>query len=887
MVELPASAASLCPVCLQRIEGNLVRRGDAVLLEKHCADHGHFAATVWRGEPRFESWFRPKLPYYGGHRRSTGRGCPFDCGLCEHHTQRTCTALVEITSRCNLGCPVCFADSDGSGKDVDLAILERMFAQVMERTGGCNLQLSGGEPTVRSDLPEIIRMARGAGFQFVQLNTNGLRLADDPGLAASLRDAGLSSVFLQFDGVRDEVFTALRGRKLLRRKRQAIDHLAEADLGVVLVPTVVRGLNMDQLWDIVRFGLERQPNVRGVHFQPIGYFGRFPADFSPDHVTLPELMQSLCSQSGGLLRMEDFRPPGCEHALCSFSAKYLTEEDGRLVRLGKSCDCSPQPAEAGALTAIGVTARQWGPVKSERSVEAVRQEDDLTRFLHRARSHTFSISAMAFQDCWSVNLERLQGCCIHVARPDGGLVPFCSFNLTAANGATLPGGRQPERNGPSPQFLPLPVKRTTVDGLVARGLGLSRPLERRQLEQALMEALRRTVKRALAGSSLYRERLSGLDPATLRTRDDLRGIPLLSAADVVSFGHRLLCVSQGLVARVITLRTSGSTGTPKRLFFTAADLQGTMDFFFHGMLTLIKKDARVLVLLPHDQPDSVGELLLRALRQGGIEASGCWPPPLTDAAKQLLRKRRISDVVGLPQHLLALSLESDRGQLRSMLLCSDYAPFALRRRIEENCGCETFLHYGATETGLGGAVECGVHDGCHIRESELLVEIIDPLTGTILSDGEQGEIVVTTLGRQAMPLLRYRTGDLAVLDRSACSCGGVTARLCAIRGRRNGCIPAGGGLLRSQDLDDHLFQISGLLDYRAVLAGQKPERLQVDFLAVSGVEETAAKIERLLLQVPVIRDSLAGGDLIIGELRRVESFAATHTVKRTIVDRRP
>jgi uncharacterized radical SAM superfamily Fe-S cluster-containing enzyme len=459
MSKMLGAVQSVCPECLRRIEGALLADGDEVRLAKTCPDHGSFSTVIWRGEPAFSGWVRPKIPFGGGLRETVGQGCPFDCGLCARHAQRTCTALVEITTRCNLRCPVCFADSGEGGADPDHETLARMFDQVMARTGGCNLQLSGGEPTVRSDLPEIVRLARRAGFGFVQLNTNGLRLAEDPQLAGVLAEAGLTSIFLQFDGVDDEVYRLLRGRELFEVKCRAVDQAAAAGLGIVLVPTVRRGVNTDQLWDVVRFGLERQPFVRGVHFQPMSYFGRYPADFMPDHVTLPELMTGLAEQSGGLVAVSDFLPPGCEHALCSFSGKFMTREDGAFVRLGNAaCDCAPAPAELGALKSIGVTARQWSapaahpplPPSPTNQVgqgaagdvsSATSAQNDLDRFLARARTHTFTISAMAFQDAWSLNLERLQGCCIHVAQRDGRLVPFCAYNLTSRHGQTLYRGR--------------------------------------------------------------------------------------------------------------------------------------------------------------------------------------------------------------------------------------------------------------------------------------------------------------------------------------------------------------------------------------------------------------------------------------------------------------
>ncbi len=876
MTKVLGPVESVCPDCLTRLTGRLIEHENSIRLEKTCPEHGPSAATIWRGEPSFLSWFRPKLPFHGGNRRPTGRGCPFDCGLCADHGQRTCTALVEVTSRCNLACPVCFADSGGTATDLAPDILARMFDRIMAQTGGCNLQLSGGEPTVRTDLPLLVGLAKKAGFTFIQLNSNGLAFADDPDLASRLHDRGLSSVFLQFDGLRDEIFARLRGRRLLDVKLLAIDRLTEAGLGIVLVPTVVRDINFDQLGELVRFGLDRQPHVRGVHFQPISYFGRFPASFTPDHVTLPEIMQGLADQSYGLLRLEDFRPPGCEHALCSFSARYLVHEDGDLQRLGSaSCDCSPRPAEQGALTAIEVTARQWSAAPRANDC-APASDDDLDRFLRRARSHVFAVSAMAFQDAWSLNLERLHGCCIHVAQPDGRLIPFCSFNLTARNGRPL---HRPRPQAPRKE-------KTPVDALVAGRLGLTGLQAREPLEQAQTASLRRTLCHAMAHSPFYRRHLDGLDPESLQGPFDLARLPLLTVDDIVHRGHLLLSVSQSLVSRVVTLQTSGSTGSPKRLSFTAADLAATSEFFLHGMHSLIGDDARVLVLLPFTQPDSVGDLLIRSLQGGGITACGLWPPePLTVMAA-MVRRQQLTCAVGLPQHLLALAEAVGPGALKSMLLCSDYAAPALRKRIEEACRCETFLHYGTTESGLGGAVECREHHGCHIRESELLVEVIDPVTCRILPDGEIGEVVLTTLGREAMPLIRYRTGDMAAIDRSPCSCGGVTARLDRIRGRLTGCRLANGGMLFSQAADDLLFTVPGLLDYRLTLERSRVDRLDVEFVACKDTQSTEKEIQRLLLQIPAIGQSLAERGLTLGTIRRVDGFGANHTVKRTILDLR-
>lgn len=429
------------------------------------------------------------------------------------------------------------------------------------------------------------------------------------------------------------------------------------------------------------------------------------------------------------------------------------------------------------------------------------------------------------------------------------------------------------------------MNRTPVDNLTARRLGLRENMTAGEMEQAQLRALRATLDHAVRHSPFYREYLAHLGPGIPESLSDLRKLPFLTREDIITQGNRLLSVSQSRVARIITMQTSGSTGLPKRFSFTAEDLASTSDFFLHGMYSLIDGDDRVLVLLPYLQPASVGELLIAALAGDGIYAEGLWPPESSLMAEKI-RAGRFTCVVGLPQHLLAVSAVVPWGQLKSMLLCSDYASPALRWRIEENCGCETFLHYGATESGLGGAVECFAHDGCHLRGSDLLVEIVDPETGHQLADGESGEVVLTTLDREAMPLIRYRTGDIAILDRSRCICGGVTARLKAIRGRLEGCRLASGMVLYSQDIDDYLFQVPGLLDYRLRLDTMDVDRLHLDFQAVPKSRRLAKDLVRTIRQIPAIRDSLADGSLVLGDVQQVECFSAIHTIKRTILDQR-
>lgn len=402
-----------------------------------------------------------------------------------------------------------------------------------------------------------------------------------------------------------------------------------------------------------------------------------------------------------------------------------------------------------------------------------------------------------------------------------------------------------------------------------------------------MASLRRTVAHALNKSPWYGERLAGIDPRSLDSRADLARLPLMNDADVAAHGPRMICVPQGEVARIVTLQTSGSTGAPKRLHFTRTDLDGTEDFFLHGMRNLVGLSDRVLALLPFSQPDSTGDLLIRALARGGVRCAGQWPPAAPPEVASLVRSEGYSCVAGLPQHLLALAEALPHGLVKTMLLCSDYAAPALRGRIEESCGCETFLHYGTTETGLGGGVECAAHDGCHVRESELLVEIVCPESGEPVPEDEVGEVVVTTLGRQAMPLVRYRTGDLARLTTRPCVCGGLTARLYDIAGRRRACVLRGGFSVTSRELDDRIFGVEGLMDYRATLdTDNGRERLVIEFLAAEGHDRLEGDVAGAVKRVPAVAVALEFGTLVLGPMRRVEAFSPSHTIKRGISDQR-
>uniref|UniRef100_B8DJZ7 Coenzyme F390 synthetase-like protein n=1 Tax=Nitratidesulfovibrio vulgaris (strain DSM 19637 / Miyazaki F) TaxID=883 RepID=B8DJZ7_NITV9 len=304
------------------------------------------------------------------------------------------------------------------------------------------------------------------------------------------------------------------------------------------------------------------------------------------------------------------------------------------------------------------------------------------------------------------------------------------------------------------------------------------------------DLLREAVRRAL-DAPFYRDRLGGLPLP--RSLDELSGLPFTTPDDLREGGDALLRVADDAVARIVTLPTSGSTGAPKRLRFSVADIERTVDFFAVGMTTLCRPGDVVAIFMPGQRPDSVGDLLDRGLRRAGMQP--VLLPPAASGAEHAARlaqggaqvfvatptqARAIADAV-LADAMLAGQGPAPRP--RACLLSAEATPPETADRVRAALGCEVFDHWGMTETGYGGGVECAAHHGFHLREADIHVEIVHPLTGAPLPDGQTGEVVVTTLAAEAMVLLRYRTGDAAAMLPPPCLCGSPLRRLGPVLGR--------------------------------------------------------------------------------------------------------
>ena len=332
------------------------------------------------------------------------------------------------------------------------------------------------------------------------------------------------------------------------------------------------------------------------------------------------------------------------------------------------------------------------------------------------------------------------------------------------------------------------IPRIPYDTWMAHRLGLEK-LTREDLCAHQLERLNRTLVRAKALSPFYSRHLANITRFPLQSLEEVADLPFTTPQDVRERGLSMLCVGQGEISRVVTLSTSGTTGEPKQLQFTGDDQDLTLGIFQSSMEQVARPGEACFVLLPCSTPGGVGDLLCTAIRKLGARpiAHGA----ISNLKETALRmaKEASCTLVGIPAQVLALARYCEaRGidvHVRSALLCTDYVSRAIACALKDIWICPVFEYYGMTEACYAGGMECAAHDGCHMHETDLLVEIVDPQSGRVLPDGEEGEVVITSLLRRGMPLIRYRTGDISRILPDPCPCGSVLRRLEKIRRRRH------------------------------------------------------------------------------------------------------
>lgn len=458
---------SLCPECLKVIDATIYEDDGKVFIKKTCSEHGFYQELYWSD---YNEYVRAEKFRYEGDglenpRTEKNLGCPYDCGICPEHKSHTSLAIIDITNRCNLKCPVCFANASAAGYVYEPSAEEvtAMLKNLHDNkpVPATALQFSGGEPTIRNELFDFIRKAKEVGFKHVEVNTNGVRIAQDLEYAKKLKEAGVSTIYLQFDGLTSDVYKFIRGLDLLEIKMKAIENLRQAGYtSIVLVVTLVKGVNDHQLGDIIKFAAKNFDVIRCVNVQPVSLCGRLPQqEREKMRITITDFMRLVEEQTSGEIKTSDFYPVP---VVVPVSKAVGALKDKRYVEFTTHPHC-------GMATFVFIEKGKMVPITRygniEKFVESLRQVyTDATKgdkskakirlagavrhikfsFLRKyvfkvlskgdysslgdfARS-ALMISSMHFMDPYNFDVERVQRCGIHYAIPDGRIIPFCAMN---------------------------------------------------------------------------------------------------------------------------------------------------------------------------------------------------------------------------------------------------------------------------------------------------------------------------------------------------------------------------------------------------------------------------------------------------------------------------
>lgn len=488
--ELPCSTESLCPVCLKLVDAELYEEKNQVFMNKACNDHGAFNELISSDAEFFKKmrrihYERPQR-VENPHCKNTS-GCPYGCGLCDRHLSTPVMMNIDLTNRCNLNCPICFASSNTTGRlcEITLEQLDMILDDAMHirpYPPEC-IQLAGGEPTVHKDFIEAVRHVKASGVTHVQVASNGLKFSQSFEFTQAASEAGLDEVYLQFDGLSDDIYQKTRGRKLLEVKFKAIEHIKKANMRVVLVPTLVKGLNDNQVGDITRFAISNIDVISSISWQPVAITGRIDETKRREmRYTTSDLARGLQKQYGFIDMYRDWFPFSIVepfirlievttkklHMHCSAHphcgcATYLVVDKQRntAVPLPAFIDIEPSMETLDKM-ATRIEKHSWAKnismlqamhelkkhFHTARAPEgwgfdnflefmrnfaepAEQYSKDKPAYMEKLRNQRFGMLLMAsmhFQDSYNYELDRSRHCVISYAAPDGKFYPFCTWN---------------------------------------------------------------------------------------------------------------------------------------------------------------------------------------------------------------------------------------------------------------------------------------------------------------------------------------------------------------------------------------------------------------------------------------------------------------------------
>ncbi len=477
---LPKWVESLCPECRKVTPARLYEEDGAVWMEKTCPEHGYVKDLYWSDVKLYlkaEKWYFGDGKGLSNPIVKNAKVCPQSCGLCNMHASHTGLGNIDLTNRCNLTCPICFANANVQGY-----VSEPSYEEVVgmlkcyreERpVAGRMVQFSGGEPTLHPRFLDVLSAARDLGFSHVQIATNGIKFRDLD-FAEKAAEAGLHTLYLQFDGVTEDCYKQTRGRPLLDTKMRAIENVRKAGMKIVFVPTIVNTINDDQVGPILRFAIDNIDVISGISYQPVCFTGRIDAaERAKLRFTMPDLAFRVQEQTGlaeaykdwypltcvapfsaltGALRGEEFVHLSC-HPHCSLGTYFFVGPEGQAIPVTRFLDVEKLFLEMDKLARSTTTTKHktYTKVKTlhylKKYFDQSNAPDGLTftRYLQTldglmdkkhgrgAKDGTYTyktlmVAGMHFMDCYNYQVERVKRCVIHYSAPDGRLYPFCSYN---------------------------------------------------------------------------------------------------------------------------------------------------------------------------------------------------------------------------------------------------------------------------------------------------------------------------------------------------------------------------------------------------------------------------------------------------------------------------
>jgi Predicted Fe-S oxidoreductases len=477
---LPKETTSVCPECGKLVKATILDKDGKVYMDKTCPEHGDFSDVYWsdtemfiRSEEYAVDGIGLKNPMAESSQDVTITIDNKDFDII------SCTALanIDLTNRCNMNCPICFANANQAGfvYEPDFETIVKMLEMLRsERPIKCTaVQFSGGEPTIYPKFVEVIRKAKELGFAQVQVATNGIKFAKDFELLKQAQEAGLNSIYLSFDGVSDDIYLQARDRKMFDVKLKVLENLRKLEKppSVILVPTVVKGVNDHQIGDIVKFAFDNADVIRCVNFQPVAFTGRITKeDLTKGRFTLPDLAMALEEQTGYASKADWYPVPAVApiskfaslvlgenkvtfttHPHCGIATYLFRDDKGNVVPIPRFVDVERFSKGLWVLSEKARKSRfkKWYALKAaslmskcvnEKELPAGMTKKSLSKLIRNVMSDKskatladFSwsmmmIGGMHFQDSYNYDVERVRRCAVHYATPDLRVIPFCAFN---------------------------------------------------------------------------------------------------------------------------------------------------------------------------------------------------------------------------------------------------------------------------------------------------------------------------------------------------------------------------------------------------------------------------------------------------------------------------